>query len=151
MSLKLRHKVPVVLGASVAIAIGGSVGAFALADQGGGTGSGNSLPIDDNHRSVPGVVALTPVPTTTRPAEPGDDRGLHASGEPGDDRGGRTSSPVGPATTRTSEPGDDRGSHGTEPGDDHGGHGAEPGDDHRGGDSSGDNGRHGSDGGSGHN
>jgi hypothetical protein len=54
--------------------------------------------------------------TTSREAEPGDDR--RRSTEPGDDRGG--------AGTRAPEPGDDLGGDhagATEPGDDSGGHG----------------------------
>jgi hypothetical protein len=59
--------------------------------------------------------------SSSRQAEPGDDRGAGREAEPGDDRG----------AGNEAEPGDDRGAgQEAEPGDDRGGHEAEPGDDH---------------------
>jgi uncharacterized membrane protein YgcG len=108
----MRIKLAVV--AAAAVTVVGGTGAAAYAVVGHSTVSptvaGNDLPIDDNHSPVP----------TSRPAEPGDDRGRDgapATVEPGDDHG------------TGAEPGDDRGpGRGTddvtpEPGDDRGGRG----------------------------
>jgi uncharacterized membrane protein YgcG len=111
MKLKLRHKLPAVIGAAIVITGASGAAAFALVSthSDDSTRTGNSLPIDDNHRSVTNVLATprtTPEPgddngvdQPTPGASAADDRGVHASGEPGDDRGLHASG----------EPGDDRG------------------------------------------
>jgi hypothetical protein len=53
MQLRLRHRIPAVVGAAVLLAGIGGAAAFALSGHGGiGTDSGNELPIDDNHSGV---------------------------------------------------------------------------------------------------
>ena len=94
MKLKLRHKLPAVVGAAVLLTAASGAAAFALVatqSDDAGTDAGNSLPIDDNHPSV------APTPHAVRTPEPGDDRST-GEVEPGDDKG----------TTQV-EPGDDKG------------------------------------------
>ncbi|MCW2570217.1 MAG: hypothetical protein JWO88_275 [Frankiales bacterium] len=150
MKLKLRHKLPAVIGAALVITGASGAAAFALVatHSDDSTGAGNSLPIDDNHRSLTNVQATprtTPEPGDDNgvdqpspsgsasaddrgvhaSAEPGDDRGLHASAEPGDDRGGSSSRGSDDATASHSPSArsgsDDATPEPTQTADDHGG------------------------------
>lgn len=104
MKVKLRHKVPAVVGSAVLLTIGTGAAAYALVCQttASPTQAGNDAPLDDNH-----------APIATRSPEPGDDHGIDPT----------ASAPaIAPAGAATTEPADDKAVHAsTEPGDDHGG------------------------------
>lgn len=60
MHVRLRHKIPAVVGAAVLVTGAGGAVVFALTGSadGSGTETGNRLPIDDNHPSP--TASVTP-------------------------------------------------------------------------------------------
>ena len=110
--MTLAQKLPIAAGAALLLTAGTGAAAYALVAQSTDSPgrTGNTLPIDDNHRSITRapLPAEDRVATPARPAAKPDDHGTDAP-EVGDDKG-----------THAPEVGDDNGTDAPEVGDDHG-------------------------------